>query len=309
MDKNPGAKQFWRLCGPILLYWGIEFVVKFVADMIAIAPHMAEIMRNALSTGNTTQKDLMELAMKNADKVYKILLQYQVQIITVGAICTIPLTAYLFYADRKKERGMVPSVIEKVKLWKYIEIIGLGIAVCIGLNCLSILSNLAFASTQYQKTSEALYSASVPAQFLCLGLIIPFAEELMFRGVLFKRYRESGSFLKAALFSTILFSMTHGNIVQFLYTFALGMFLSYVYEKFGSFKAPVLLHIAVNCASLSMTHMGGFTWLAADTYRMAIVTVLCAFVGAVMFVLIQRIEVRTDDPEPPKDEITPDMFR
>lgn len=309
MNKNPGTKQFWRLCGPILIYWGIEFVVKFFAQMVVLAPHMGKIMGDAISSGTVAQKDLMELALKNADKVYKILLQYQVQIIAIGAFCTIPLTVYLFYADRKKERELNPDGVKKAKLWKYTEIIGLGVAVCIGMNCLSIMSNLAFTSTEYQKASETLYSASVPVQFLCLGLIIPVAEELMFRGVLFKRYRESGSFIRAALFSTLLFSLTHGNIVQFIYTFVLGLFLAYVYEKFGSFKAPVLMHIVVNMVSLILTHAGGFTWLTERAFRMALVTVLCAFAGSVMFVLIQRIVIREDAKKPPEDEITPGMFR
>lgn len=289
MNKNPGSKQFWRLCGPILLYWVIEFVVKFVAELVVIAPQMGKIMSKALASGTTSQKALMDLAMKNVDKVYKVLLQYQVQIITIGALCTIPLTAYLFFADRRKERELNPYGHKKAKLWKYTAILVLGIAVCIGMNCLSIMSNLAFMSPEYKEASETLYSASLPVQFLCLGLIVPFTEELMFRGVLFKRYRESGSFLKAALFSTLLFSLTHGNIVQFIYTFALGMLLAYVYERFGSIKAPVLLHIAVNMISLIVTQIGGFTWLAGDTLRMAVGTVICAFVGSAMFVLIQRM--------------------
>lgn len=311
MNKNPGAKQFWRLAGPILIYWGIEFVVKFIASVIIMAPYLGEMMSASLSAGsNATQEEMMELASQYTEKVLEVVLSYQVEILTVAAFCTIPLTIFLFHADRKKERMLNLSVNKKAGPEKYAIIAGLGIAGCIGANCLTIMSNLAFSSEAYQQTSEVLYSAGIAVQFISLGIIIPVAEELMFRGVLFKRYREYNKFLGAALYSTFLFALIHGNIVQFLYTFGLGMFLAYVYEKYGSIKAPILLHIVVNMVSLILTNAGALTWLMQSAMRLGIATILSAFAGSVMFVLIQKIDEKPETAEPPKeDKITPDMFR
>lgn len=310
MNKNPGSKQFWRLCGPIILYWIIQFVGRFLTELLVIAPHMGEIMDYSAFTSNITQDELMDLALQNAEKVMVFLQQYSVQILGVAALFTIPLTLVLFVQDRKKDKTLNIPQNKKAKLWKYLGVIGLGAAVCVGMNCLSVMSNLAFASESYQETSEVFYSASVPVQILCLGIIIPITEELMFRGVLFKRYREQGNFLKAALCSSLLFSITHGNIVQLIYTFVLGMFLAYVYEKYGSFKAPVLLHIVANLTSLVFTNTGVFTWLSGEVNRIGLVTIGCAFAGSVLFVLIQKIDEKPDGTQPPEEKkITPDMFR
>ena len=43
-----------------------------------------------------------------------------------------------------------------------------------------------------------------------------------------------------------------------IYTFLLGMLLCYVYEKFGSMKAPIMLHIVLNLGSLIFTDIGVF---------------------------------------------------
>ncbi|WP_122642002.1 CPBP family intramembrane glutamic endopeptidase [Luxibacter massiliensis] len=310
MYKNPNSKQFWRLCGPLLLYWGIEFVIRFFAEIIVIIPHIGEIVAENKITGTLTQDEIMELAMQNAEKVYTILQQYQVEILTAAAICTIPLTLTLFLMDRKREKSFQIPQNKKADTWRYVQIVVLGAALCTGMNCLSIMTNLAFASSAYQEVSEIFYSASLPVQYICLGVIIPVTEELMFRGILFRRFREQNSPMKAALLAALLFSISHGNMVQFIYTFVLGVFLGYTYEKFGSFKAPVVLHIVVNMISLILTDTGALTWLSDEPLRMGIVTVICAFAGSAMFVLIQKINEKPDGGGPSEESnISPDMFR
>ena len=46
-----------------------------------------------------------------------------------------------------------------------------------------------FYDSLYQQTSAETYSSPFVIQIICLGFVIPLAEEFMFRGVLYKRYR------------------------------------------------------------------------------------------------------------------------
>lgn len=289
MNKNPESKQFWRLAGPILLFWVIEFAARFLIEVVVLVPHMGEIMDYRLFSSGMTQDDIMSLVLKNGEKVAGILQQYQIEILGGVALFTIPLTLTLFLMDRKREKTLLLPENKKAGIWSYSAILAFGVAVCIGMSCLSIMTNLALMSDNYQIASTAFYSASIPVQVIVLGIIIPLTEELMFRGVLFKRYREQGSFLRAALYSSLLFSITHGNMVQLLYSFVLGMFLAYVYEKYGSFKAPAVLHITANMVSVILTNTGGFNWLTANPVRMGIASIASAFIGSVMFVFIQKI--------------------
>lgn len=314
MNKNPGKSSFWRLCGPLLLFWLIEYAASFVVELITMIPHLGEVIDYSAIASGLTQDEFANLMLDATEKMYEIVMEYQVQIVTIAALCTIPLTLTLFLKDRKKERELGIPRNKKAKGWRYVQLLALGAALCIGLNALSIMSNLALASDTYQTVSNTFYSASFPVQVICLGILVPITEELMFRGVLFNRYRENGSFFRAAVCSSILFSLTHGNMVQFLYAMILGMFFAYAYEKFGSIKAPMFLHIAANMTSLILTKADGFTWLSGDAMRLGIAAIAGAFVSSVMFVLIQRIDEKPEgmtggqngEGEPP---ITPDMFR
>ena len=297
MNRTSVSKSFWRVLGPMLLYWGIEFVAQFIAELVLIIPNAQKIVESAELKETMTNEEVQKATMQMALKATEIFLEHQVEIMAVAVLCTIPLTFYLFLKDRKKEKELQLLLNKKASGVQYLKIIVLGAVVCVGSTCLATMANLAMASAAYQETSEAFYAAGFPVQILCLGIIIPVAEELMYRGVLYKRLRECGGFWGAAFSSAFLFALSHGNIVQFLYALGLGLLLAYVYEKYGSLKAPILLHITANLLSLICTEMSVYDWIALSPKRMAAAVIVCAFVGAVMFVLIQRIEEKPNLPE------------
>ena len=55
------------------------------------------------------------------------------------------------------------------------------------------------------------------------------------------------------ILSSFLFGMYHGNMVQALYGFCMGMLIAYTYEKFGNFFYAFLFHAAANIAVYSIT--------------------------------------------------------
>ena len=75
------------------------------------------------------------------------------------------------------------------------------------------------------------------------------------------------------------FAFVHGTVTQVLYTLVLGLFLAYFYEKFGSLRAAVVLHMLVNIISVLITKTGALVWLCSEFMRMGICIVGCAFIG------------------------------
>lgn len=287
MDKNPASKQFSRLFFPVLIYWVIGFAAKFVAEVAILTPHMADI----IGTTVFTQQELMENAMSYAGDMFKILMEYQVEIAAFGALLTIP---YSFIQFRKDKIDVATQRKHNNNIVSYIKVAVLAVIACIGLNSIALMMNLAMIDERYQASSDVMYSAPFGIQIICLGIIIPVAEELMFRGVVYKRFRQYATFARAAVFSTLMFSLAHGNMVQMMYAFAIGMLLTYVYDKYDSFVAPVCLHVVVNITSLIVTEIGGFTWLYNDPMRMAVAAVLCAFLGSALFVNIRQMNISSD---------------
>ena len=138
-----------------------------------------------------------------------------------------------------------------------------------------------------------MYTAGLPMQLLILGIVVPVAEEMMFRGILFKRFRERQGFWYSAVCSSVFFAFMHASTTQTIYALLLGLMLSYLYEKFRTIKAPVILHIVMNMGAVFLTETGGFQWIASDPVRMAAAAIGGAFLCSVAFVLLQRM-LRSD---------------
>lgn len=88
--------------------------------------------------------------------------------------------------------------------------------------------------------------------WLSLGYICvlgPILEELIFRGFILKALQRHGvSF--AILFSAVLFTLFHQNLVQFFVPFLLGIFLALLAVRSGSIIPSILAHIANNTIAM-----------------------------------------------------------
>ena len=306
MNQVRRKSSFWRLAGPLLAYLGIQWVVQTLAQTVISFPYIMRAYMDAIQSGT---RDLSEIYMNALEPAVEAMLKYQVEIMGISSLCTLVLTGILFGRDRKKEKaaGIAPG--KKAPLYSYWKILLFGIAGCIAATCLMVMAQAAFSDAQYEQTAQVMYSAGFPMQILVLGIVVPVAEELMFRGILFKRFRETQGFWYSALCSSLLFCLMHTNMTQMIYTFLLGLMLSYLYEKYNSFRAPLFLHIVVNCASVIFTAAGVFTWLGTDPMRMAGASIGGAFICSAVFVLIQRMEGPKDKETPPDKPDPLDMFR
>ena len=97
---------------------------------------------------------------------------------------------------------------------------------------------------------------------ICTVLLVPFTEELIYRGVIF-RSLHSKSRLAAYVVSAAVFSLIHvagyigtasGTVLLlcFLQYIPAGLSLGWAYEKADSIWAPILMHMTVNQISISL---------------------------------------------------------
>ena len=310
MNQIYRKSPFWSLTGPFLGYLGIQFAVQFIAQSVLEMPYLVRAYAEIIRSGRDTVPSMQEIwnsYIQALEPAFEVIARYQVEIVTLSALATIILTGILFARDRKLEQKARIMLPERAPISKYWSVVVFGIAGCIAATCLMAMIQLAFYDEQYQQTAQITYSVGFLMQIIGLGVVIPVAEELMFRGILYKRFRERQGFWYSALWSSLLFSFMHSNTTQMIYTFLLGVLLAYLYEKFGSFRAPVVLHILLNTGSVVFTELGVFGWLAGSPVRMAGAVISGAFLCSVMFVLIQRMPVRIKTQQNTDDDRT-DMF-
>ena len=289
-NQIPRKNPFWSLAGPFMGYvaiqWGVQLVLQFLIQAPYAAHAYAEILRSETAL---TSQEVMDAFLKAMEPALEASLRHQVEVAGIAALCTLILTGIFFARDRKQEKICQVAVPERAPVTKYWTLLAFGIAGCVAATSLLTMAQIALYDVEYQETAQNLYSAGLPVQILCLGIVIPLAEEMMFRGILFKRFRERRTFWYSALCSALFFSFMHTNTTQMIYAFLLGIMLAYVYEKFGSVRAPLVLHIVMNCTSVVLTELGVFIWLVAEPVRISAASIVGAFLCSVVFVRIQRV--------------------
>ena len=123
----------------------------------------------------------------------------------------------------------------------------------VAVNILFILFHLTESSEAYAQTAEHQYSVIFPFGLFLYGIVSPLAEEVVFRGIVYNRMKKHMPVIVSMILSSFLFGIYHGNTVQALYGFCMGMLIAYTYERFGSFFYAFLFHAAANIAVYTIT--------------------------------------------------------
>jgi hypothetical protein len=96
------------------------------------------------------------------------------------------------------------------------------------------------------------------ALFVLLAVVIaPLAEEVFFRGFLFRAFASSWGWLTGAVVSSAVFGVAHAQLDVFLPLFALGLMLAWVYKRTGSLWTSIALHALFNGLSVLVWALGG----------------------------------------------------
>ncbi len=86
-------------------------------------------------------------------------------------------------------------------------------------------------------------------EILCIGIITPILEEIVFRGLIYTRLRRAMPVIAAQILSALIFGAAHMNWMQFIYASLIGFLMALLFEKYQSILPSILFHIAFNCFS------------------------------------------------------------
>jgi membrane protease YdiL (CAAX protease family) len=91
----------------------------------------------------------------------------------------------------------------------------------------------------------SMVEPTLPA-FVATCLVAPFAEEMLFRGILLRSFLQRHPRGAAISYSALYFGAAHLNVYQFFLAFLLGLLLGWLYERSRSLIPCIALHAAVN---------------------------------------------------------------
>lgn len=94
--------------------------------------------------------------------------------------------------------------------------------------------------------------ASTLEAYAAVVLLAPLAEEIVFRGIIYRICRRQWGILPAMVISALIFALAHGEPWFLFGLFGLGLLLAAVVEWTGTLTAAVIVHALHNAASLTM---------------------------------------------------------
>jgi len=191
---------------------------------------------------------LMAVYFINVELVYKVLL------VELGLVVSI-LGAVLWRLRVNKISLSSIGIDEFRFRWIFLAILLSLLVITIGGFLSSSLANF-LGKEAGNLNTEDLLSDSLWLNVLYLkifgAILIPIVEELYFRGVLFRYFRQNNAFLKAALWSSTIFALLHISPVIMPFAFVLGFTSAWIYNKTNSLLPSFMLHIAVNSFAINL---------------------------------------------------------
>lgn len=221
------------------IFLGVQLVVTFVyyfAVSFAVGVKYGVMGYNTADTAV-----VLKMSMEITEKVLHAatLLTVISDVLTIGAFLLVICCTKQKMKDGFSIRKFSPATV--------VPLIMMGL----GFNVLTsvLLSLLPFPESwmaEYEASSSAITDSSFFIMLLLTVFIAPVAEELTFRALIHTRLKKGMPTVVAAVLSSVLFGLVHGQKLWILYTTLVGLVMVWVFERTQSILASILFHMSFN---------------------------------------------------------------
>lgn len=245
-DKD---NKIWRVLCPLFAFFGIRFLIEAIFYVVLWHKEFKELNVSAAFNGILYVEEFGEKVVS-----------YTLIITAIALLISIPIMYLLKKKDyeypvnpRRKEKTFVLK-----KYFKDISIksmnypIVLGITASLGIGRFIALLPIDGILGNYKEVQRVTLDNSIIIQLLVGGVLTPVLEEMLFRGIIYKRLKTYYEVTIAAYIAAIIFAVAHFNLIQGLYAFIVGIVLIYLYEKSGNLVTTICMHCAANVTTVLM---------------------------------------------------------
>lgn len=131
------------------------------------------------------------------------------------------------------------------------------------LNAVSML----FVENNVNAISGEVLDMPFIVMLFMIGILAPFSEEFVFRGVIFRGYKNSGPVWWAFFWSGLLFGFMHLNFNQAAYAIALGFMFALLVEATGSLWSSIIAHAIFNSWQVCTMYLSDY--IVPEIYEVA----------------------------------------
>lgn len=279
-DRNQiSIRNLWYAVKPLILYYLLSLAVSTVVMQKLLIQAGYAVMESSIGEEGMLDYVFREFQVQTMDMVL------------MTAVVSIPILGWMYYKDLRRRENFELGNFRIVLEVRSIVWVALGsAALALFCNDVVALTPLPEWSESYEQTSEALYAGSIWMELLGAGIGAAVSEELLMRGLLFQRLRDMMQAKAAIFWSALIFGIFHGNIVQGVYAFFMGLFFAWLKERFHTILIPILAHMSANLFVVLLSESGGLGVIASTYVGFLTATVLCGVIFFRAFRMLRRSE-------------------
>ena len=245
-----------------VLIWPIIFIIgQFFIEYIFVAYY------NYNNKGNMTNSEFLKFIKTTTYKesLNKFIDSKLLLISIISFVIFLPIF-YLLYKKYKKDR----------KSNYYIESIGYGITIPVIFNITlyNINSIIRFTNRYDSNTIPIVVS------IICTAILGPILEEILFRGIVYNKLKEFNKNMTAIILCSIIFGVFHFDIVNSIYAFGVSFMFIYLYEKYNTLYAPILMHVILNLSTILIVKL--------NLLNISTVNIILLIVSTLVLILISK---------------------
>ena len=224
-------KSFFGAVGYLFITFLIQLIVSIIGGIIIALKNINEITANGA----------------NIDEIIKA--EGLTNYILLGSSIVTVLVFLLIYKLRKKkvkeELKIVKTTMSNITIG-----IGLGLSAWLfNVGALTLVEKAGLFKEHFsimENMVAPLSEGSVLISLLTVGIVAPFTEEFIFRGVIFKTLNKNISIIWTIIIQAVFFGLFHGNLIQGTYATLLGLVFGYITYKTRSLWPAVVMHMTNN---------------------------------------------------------------
>ncbi|MDF2821522.1 MAG: hypothetical protein K0R15_1963 [Clostridiales bacterium] len=246
--------------------------------------HYAFTFLLALLKGSSSSyiKNLVEYIANNGEQQFISL----IALVAAGLICIPVYYKWYRYTIRFKKHIIIK---EALSLKNLFLIFLAGISANLFIASIIELFSITKYFAGYEESISLLSDGNIILSTVLVVIIAPICEELLNRGIVYEKIKAQFTRLPAIIIQAAIFAIMHGNMLQIIYAFILGLLLGYIYEKYKSIYAPIFMHLLFNAT----TKANAYIFTDKIINNNSIMVGVCLFSGIVLFLAMKYIRNST----------------
>jgi len=237
-------KKGFKAVGKAVVYFATYLLMQVIVSVVYSSVITTQMTMELMATGE--EIDIMAMTME----VTEILMGRLMEMTFVAGLVTLVLFWLVFLIRRKKFK-------KEVCLRKFPANGILPIAVLAA--CFNVITSVIITYIPWPQSwmdSYAANSSSIDGSlmsWITAVLMAPVLEEIVFRGLMYTRLKKGLPVIAAAIVTSLAFGIAHGTMIWAIYTFIFSLVLIWVFEKFQSLGACIVLHMAYNLSGMALS--------------------------------------------------------